>query len=143
MAGYHLLPILKPSNVQASSKVTPRGGAEICVLLFLGGGPSQVDTFDLREGSWTPEDFDIRTVKSGLRMPVGLLPNLSYMTDKYCIVRSVQTWEIDHGRGSYYVQAGRLFSQSRVKEIPSVGALIAYESAERRRASDFLPPSSP
>ena len=140
VAGYHLLSILKPSNVQASSKVEPRGGAEICVLIFLGGGPSQVDTFDLREGSWTPEDFDIRTVESGLRMPVGLLPNLSYLTDKYCIVRSVQTWEIDHGRGSYYVQAGRLFSQSRVKEIPSVGALIAYESAERRRASDFLPP---
>ena len=133
VGGYHLLPMLKPLNVHASERAQPRGGAEVCVLLFLGGGPSQVDTFDLREGPWTPEDFDIKTVKPGLQMPVGLLPKLSYLTDKYSIVRSIQSWEIDHGRASYYVQAGRLFSPARVGEIPSVGALIAYERAKQKK----------
>ena len=140
VAGYHLLPIVKPKNVQAAARVEPRGGAEVSILLFLAGGPSQIDTFDLKEGPWTPEDFDIRTVKPGLRMPVGLMPKLSARTDQYAIVRSLEAWEIDHTRGSYYVQAGRILSPARVKEIPSVGALIAYESASRRKESDFLPP---
>ena len=139
VAGYHLLPMLAPRNVRAASKVEPRGGAEVTILLFLSGGASQTDTFDVREGKWTPPDFDIRTITPGLRMPVGLLPSLSRQTDKYCIVRSIEAWEIDHGRGSYYVQAGRLLSPARVKEIPSVGAVIAYETAGRRKESDYLP----
>lgn len=140
VAGYHLLPFLSPKNVQAAAKVEPRGGAEVCILLFLAGGPSQVDTFDLKEGPWTPEDFDIRAVKPGLRMPVGLMPKLSARTDEYAIVRSLEAWEIDHTRGTYYVQAGRILSPAREREVPSVGALIAYEGASRRKESDFLPP---
>jgi len=28
---------------------------------------SQLDSFDLKEGKWTPPDFDVRTVKPGVR----------------------------------------------------------------------------
>jgi len=140
IAAYSLLPILKPRNVQADTKVQPRGGAEICILLFLSGGPSQPDTFDVKEGRWTPEDFDIQTIKPGLRMPVGLMPRLAERTDKYAIVRSLEAWEATHPRGAYYLQAGRLLSPARLQEIPSVGSVMAYESLRHRRDSDFLPP---
>lgn len=140
VSGYHLAPMLKPLNVEASSKLQPRGGAEVVVLLFLQGGPSQLDTFDVKEGAWTPQDFDIQTVKPGLRMPIGLLPNLAKCTDKYTIVRSMEAWESEHARGTYYLQAGRIFSPARVSEIPSVGALVAYESEKKRKARDYLPP---
>lgn len=140
ITGYHMMPMLKPLNVEASSKAEPRGSAEVVVLLFLQGGPSQLDTFDVKEGAWTPKDFDIQTVKPGLRMPMGLLPNLAKCTDKYTIIRSMEAWESEHARGTYYLQAGRIFSPARVSEIPSVGALIAYESAKKRKESDYLPP---
>jgi hypothetical protein len=61
-AGYELLPMMAPLQVRAPGKVTPRGSAEFCIFLFLVGGPPQMDTFDLKEGKWTPQDFDIRTM---------------------------------------------------------------------------------
>ncbi len=138
--GYSLAPILRASNVEAKSSAKMRGGADVCILLFLQGGPSQLDTFDVKEGKWTPEDFDIQTVKPGVRMPVGLMPELSKRLDKYAIIRSLEAWEAEHARGTYYLQAGRILSPARLQEIPSVGSVIAYETRDQRRASDFLPP---
>ena len=134
VTSYSLLPTLKANNVVAKEKAQPRGGAEVCILLFLQGGPSQLDTFDVKEGKWTPQDFDIQTVKPGLRMPMGLLPRLAQRTDKYTIVRSLEFWEAEHARGTYYLQAGRILSPARLNEIPSVGSIIAYETLDRRKA---------
>ncbi len=139
-AGYSLLPMLRANNVEAQSKVTPRGGAELCIFIMLQGAPSQMDTFDVKERPETPQDFDIRTIKDGVRMPVGTMPRLSERLDKFAIIRSMEFWESCHNRGTYYMQAGRAISPSRLKEIPSIGAVLAYEHLERRREGDFLPP---
>jgi hypothetical protein len=139
-AGFHLLPMLAPLQVKAQDKVTPRGSADFCIFLFLVGGPPQLDTFDVKEGKWTPQDFDIRTISPEIKMPVGLFPKLSTKMNHLLLARSVEAWESVHERGQYYIQAGRAFSAARVKEVPSVGSLVAYEYLSRRRDSDFLPP---
>lgn len=139
VAGYHLLPMLAPLQVRATEKVSPRGSAEFCIFLFLVGGPPQLDTFDLKEGKWTPADFDIRTITPEVKMPYALFPKLSGKLQHLVFARSVEAWESVHERGQYYVQAGRAFS-SRAKEIPSVGSIIAYEFLSRRKDTDFLPP---
>jgi Protein of unknown function (DUF1501) len=141
-AGYSLLPMARPFQVHASKKVDPRGSAEFCIFLFLMGGPPQLDTFDVKEGNWTPPDFDIRTLTPEIRMPVAIFPKLSEKKrlDQLLLARSVEAWEAAHERGQYYIQAGRAFSGARAKEIPSVGSLVAYEYESRRRPGDFLPP---
>src|SRR5262249_25031631 len=45
-----------------------------------------------------------------------------------------------HSRGQYYLQTGHAISAARIKEMPSIGAVVAYESLARRKDSDFLPP---
>jgi hypothetical protein len=130
----------RPLQIQAVEKVQPRGSAECCIFLFLMGGPPQMDTFDVKEGKWTPSDFDIRTVKPGIRMPDGLLPKLCDRMEHLMLARSVEAWEGVHERGQYYIQAGRAFTAARVNEIPSVGSIIAYEFLSRRKDSDYLPP---
>jgi hypothetical protein len=140
VAGYTLLPTLRPHNVEAKESVKPRGGAEVCIFIDLMGGPSQIDTFDVKEGPWTPADFDVRATKHGTRMPVGLFPNLTERLDKFAIIRSMQYWERAHVRGTYYLQAGRVLSQDRLKEIPSIGSVVAYETMAASKESDFLPP---
>lgn len=140
VAAYTLLPMLHPTNVQASRKVGVRNSAEFVIFLFLQGGASQLDTFDFKEGPWTPADFDSRTVGPHLKMPYGLLPQLAGMSDKYAIVRSCEAWESAHSRAQYYIQVGHVFSPSRIKEMPSVGSIVAYEFEARRKESDFLPP---
>ncbi len=140
ISGYHLLPFAAPSNVQAQSKVSPRGSADCVIFLNLLGGPSQMDTFDVKEGKWGPENRDVRTVKQGYRFPYGLMPKLADSLDDLLIVRSMEAWETVHSRGQYYLQTGHAVSPARGKEMPSMGAVIAYETASRRKESDFLPP---
>src|SRR5258706_16089441 len=55
---------------------TLRNSAKNCILIFLSGAPSQIDTFDLKEGFWTPLDFAPTTYKSSsgeVRFPQGLM----------------------------------------------------------------------
>ncbi|MSO23046.1 MAG: DUF1501 domain-containing protein [Acidobacteria bacterium] len=70
LSGFELLPMLRPFAVKAGEKAHPRGSADYCIFVFLQGGPSHIDSFDLKEGRWTPQDFDVRTVQPGLRIPV-------------------------------------------------------------------------
>lgn len=138
---FYLMPILRPFNVRASSKPALRGTAEYCIFLFLNGGPSQIDTFDFKEGRWTPPDFDVRTIKGGpLKLPVGLFPRLAQCTEDLAIVRSVEAWEAGHSRAQFYLQVAHPISPARRNEMPSIGAVIAYEMQARRKSSDFLPP---
>jgi hypothetical protein len=140
LSGFYLLPMTRPLNVRAETKVKLRGEADHCIFVFLNGGASQLDTFDLKEGRWTPPDYDIRTVKPGIVLPYGQFPNLSEQVDRFAIVRSVEAWESSHSRGVYYAQVGHPFSPARQKEVPSIGAVVAYEFLSRRRPNDFLPP---
>jgi hypothetical protein len=132
--------MLRPVDVVAKENMTPRGGAEYCVFLFLNGGASQLDSFDIKEGKWTPPDFDVRTVKPGIRLPYSLFPKLSGNLDRLVIARAVEAWESAHSRAQYYMQVGHPFSPARRNEMPALGAVIASEFASRRQESDFLPP---
>ena len=140
VSGFWVLPMLRPLNVTAKESVTPRGGAEYCIFLFLNGGASQLDSFDIKEGKWTPPDFDVRTVKPGIRLPYSLFPQLSEQLDHLVIARSVEAWESAHSRAQYYMQVGHPFSPARRNEMPALGAVIASEFASGRKDSDFLPP---
>src|SRR5580700_9910284 len=140
LSGFYLLPMLRPINVQAKQTVQPRGAAEYCVFLFLNGGAPQLDTWDLKEGRWTPPDFEVRRTGSGILWPYGQFPKLAARLDRVALARSTAAWENAHARAQYYTQVGHIFSPARANEMPSVGAVVAYEFASRRRVTDFLPP---
>ncbi|MCY3759112.1 MAG: DUF1501 domain-containing protein, partial [Acidobacteria bacterium] len=136
-----LSPMMDPLNLRAARKVNPRGSADYCIFLFLDGGPSQIDTFDFKEGRYTPADFDVRTVKGGmLKLPYALFPRLSEKLDDLAILRSVEAWEAGHSRAQYVLQVAHPVSPARRAEMPSLGSVIAYEMEARRKPGDFLPP---
>ncbi len=140
VTGWGLLPMLAPRNVRAAGGVKPRGSADTVIFVNLLGGPSQMDTFDVKEGKWALESRDIRTTKQGYQFPYGLMPKLPELLDDITIVRSIEAWETIHSRGQYYLQTGHAVSPARVKETPSLGAIVAYEMLAHRKESDFLPP---
>ena len=43
-------------------------------------------------------DFDVRTVKPGVRMPYSLFPKLSGQLDHLVVARSVEAWESAHSK---------------------------------------------
>ena len=95
LSGYFLLPF-RPMETAAKAAVSPIGTAKNCIFILLTGAPSHIDTFDLKEGPWTPAYFN-PTSYGDLRFPQGLMPNLATHLDSIAFVRSVQAWAVAHG----------------------------------------------
>ncbi len=139
LAGLDFLPLLAPTNVRAAGGASPRGTARFCLFFMLDGGQSHVDGWDLKEGKWTPPDFDVSEIKPGLKWPMALYPNLAKQLDRVTLVRSLNAWDSVHGRAQYYVQAAHPFNPALQKEIPPIGSVAAMELHSQRRATDCLP----
>ncbi|MDE0101072.1 MAG: DUF1501 domain-containing protein [Bryobacterales bacterium] len=140
ITGGALAPMVGPLKASAAGNADVRGGAKCVVVLNLVGGPSQMDTFDVKEYPTTPDDVDIRTTSLGYRWPYGLLPKTAGILDELCVVRSMGAWETFHNLAQYNMQTGHPFNASRAREIPSIGSVIAYELLSEAQDSDFLPP---
>jgi uncharacterized protein (DUF1501 family) len=106
-----------------------------CILLWMAGGPSQTDTFDMKPGHENGGEFkEIATNVPGVRFSEHM-PKLAQHADKLAIIRSLSTKEGDHERGSYLMRTGQ--APMSVINYPSVAAALAKELAT---AEDFLPP---
>lgn len=98
-----------------------------CILLFLVGGPSQIDTWDPKpeaaEGVRGPFRA-IRTNVPGIRISEHF-PSMAAMADRYAIVRSVHhTAAPIHETGMQLMQTGRLDGGGL--EHPHFGAALSY-----------------
>lgn len=99
---------------------------ELSVLLvFLRGGVSQIDTWDMKPDAPTAEargEFKpIETNVSGIQM-CELLPGLAKQTDKLTILRGASHHEGEHDNAMQFVLTG--YHPSLGKVYPNVGAVL-------------------
>lgn len=120
-----------------------RGKADHCIFMWLGGGMSQVDTFDPKargNPKSTPKipgtDYGvIDTAVPGVRFTEHLA-RTARLADRLTAIRTVNHHVIDeHAFATNLVHTGRLTSGSTV--YPSIGSVVAHE---RGAASDTVPP---
>src|SRR4051812_1682005 len=72
-----------------------------CILLWMNGGPSQLDTFDPKPDHANGGPVRaIPTTVPGLRISE-YLPRLAGRAEHLVVVRGMATREADHGRGAY------------------------------------------
>jgi hypothetical protein len=103
-----------------------------CIVLWMGGGPSQMDTFDLKPDHENGGEFkEIATNVPGIRISEHL-PKLAQQADKLAIIRSLSTKEGDHTRGTYLMQTGQP-PMGPIK-YPSMGSVFARELGDRKDA---------
>jgi hypothetical protein len=96
-----------------------------CILLWMSGGPSQLDTFDLKPGHPNAGPFQpIATSVPGIQISEHL-PRIAKLMDHLAIVRSMTSKEGDHGRATYLLRTGYL-PQGPV-QYPTLGALVSNE----------------
>jgi hypothetical protein len=96
-----------------------------CILLWMSGGPSQTDTFDMKPDHENGGEFhEIQTAAPGLRFSEHL-PNLAAMADKLAVLRGLNTKEGDHGRGTYLMRTGH--KPMGPVQHPSIGASLANQ----------------
>jgi hypothetical protein len=120
------------------------GHARAVILIYLFGGPSQLDTFDMKP--LAPADFrgefqPIETNVPGIQI-CEHFPLLARQTDKYAIVRSMNHGHPRHGYGLYYAFTGRehprpdLDAAPSENDFPTLGSLV---SRLADRQSSFPP----
>src|SRR5437762_1618887 len=69
-----------------------------CILLWMNGGPTQTDTFDMKPGHQNGGQFQpIATKAAGVRISEHL-PQLAARAQHLAILRGLSTKEGDHGR---------------------------------------------
>ena len=99
------------------------------ILLWMGGGPSTIDLWDLKPGSATGGPFkQIATTADGVAI-CEHLPLMAQQMHQMAIVRSMSTREADHMRGRYYMHTGYVPNPNVTH--PSYGSVIAHELAHK------------
>ncbi|MEO1982564.1 MAG: DUF1501 domain-containing protein, partial [Fuerstiella sp.] len=96
-----------------------------CILLWMSGGPSQMETFDPKEehenGGPTKS---IETSVPGIRISENL-PQTAQVMDHLAVIRSMSTKEGDHSRATYFMHTGYL-PQGPIR-YPTVGSFLSKE----------------
>ncbi len=113
-----------------------RGGrAKSVIFLFLFGGPSQLETFDMKPDA--PQDIRGPFRPTACRTP-GLLmcdqlPRLANVSDKFSVVRTMTHSYNDHSGGGHYIQTGKRWHipigggfNATTSDWPAMGSVVEY-----------------
>jgi hypothetical protein len=96
-----------------------------CILLWMSGGPSQTDTFDMKPGHRNAGSFQpIETSVPGIQISEHL-PQLAKQMEHVALIRSMSTKEGDHSRATFFLRTGYL-PQGPV-QYPTLGSLYSKE----------------
>ena len=94
-----------------------------CILLWMNGGASQIDTFDMKPGRTTGGPFrPIQSKVNGLQV-CEYLPKVGAIADKLAVIRSMKTQSPDHPDGIYHMHT--CYKMNERTPHPELGAVIA------------------
>jgi uncharacterized protein (DUF1501 family) len=138
LLGLTLPQLLSASPAPASSPTF--GRAKRCIFLFMWGGPSQLETWDLKPDA--PQEVrgefhPISTKVADLHI-CEHFPRLAQRTDKLCLVRSMTHGNADHTTSTSFLLTGQppVASGDVRTQWPNIGSVLAALG----RGSGALPP---
>jgi hypothetical protein len=111
-----------PIDLGAQTLTPSHPAARACIVLWLEGGPSQIDTFDPTPGNGTFRAIDTRA--PGVQI-CEHLPRFADRMDKIALVRSFSSAEGNHQRARYLVHTG--YAPTPTLTHPSIGSIVARE----------------
>jgi hypothetical protein len=106
------------------------------ILLWMSGGPSTMDIWDLKPGASTGGQFRPISTNGDVQI-CEHLPLMAQNMDKCSIIRNMSTREADHTRGTYYMHTGYV-PNPNIKH-PSYGSVISHELAGSRPDLEIPP----
>ncbi|MCA9084620.1 MAG: DUF1501 domain-containing protein [Planctomycetaceae bacterium] len=106
----------------SANQVVPK---KKCILLWMSGGPSQLETFDPKSGHENGGPTgSIETSVPGIRFAEHL-PQLAKVAEHMAVIRSMSTKEGDHSRATYFNHTGYL-PQGPLR-YPTMGSFLGRE----------------
>jgi hypothetical protein len=111
----------------AAGQVNPNARGKAAIFVQLAGGPSHIDTFDLKPNAPDTHRGEFRPIKTNVP---GIeicehLPKLAQCADKYAILRGVSHTLAAHDLGTKYLNTGNRPLPSL--EFPGYGSVIMKE----------------
>jgi hypothetical protein len=96
-----------------------------CVLLWMNGGPSTIDLWDLKVGHENGGPFkEIATATPGAKISEHL-PKIAARMKQIAVVRSMTSKEGDHGLATYFAHTG--YASRGPIRYPSIGSVVAKQ----------------
>lgn len=127
---------LSLAEVLRLQDVCARGAAQRdlnCIFIFIVGGMPQQDMWDLKpdapaeiRGDFEPIDTAVPGIQIG-----DVLPQISRVTDKFAILRSLTHGDSDHGRGFHIMMTGKkagvgdFNGNQNNNQHPCLGSMVA------------------
>jgi hypothetical protein len=112
-----------------ASEVAGRGGKhKACVLLWMDGGPSHVETFDPKPEASSQVHGGFKAVATsvaGIQI-TEKLPRFAKLMQHAALLRGMSTEEADHGRARVYMHTGYRPGQGGV-DYPGLGSIVSAE----------------
>ncbi len=130
------------ANPEPVSRTGGFGRARSVLLLFTGGGVSQLDTFDPKPDAPVEirgEFESISTAVAGTRF-CEHLPRLARLADRFALVRSMSHDDTDHGSACYLALSGQFHARKSSNppvlptDFPTYGSIL-----RRVRPTDRFP----
>src|SRR5437773_5375397 len=125
--GLSLPQYLRAMAESAGKPAANSAKAKRCILLWMQGGPSHVDTFDPKPEAPAEVRGEFATVPTtlpGVRL-VEHLPLLAQQTDKFSIIRGHNPQNGSHGTADHLMMSGHKFNPSL--PFPCYGSVVAKE----------------
>ena len=129
LAGGTGLSLLVPGLSEAAARARGPERAKSLVVIWLAGGPSQLDTWDPHPGKLgLPADFAIDTTIKGAQV-ARHFPRVAEQLHHMNVLRSLVSREGDHERATYFVKTG--YRPDPTVKHPALTALVAHEQPAR------------
>jgi uncharacterized protein (DUF1501 family) len=141
MSGW--MPVLAAHAAQVQDQTGKPVSHKKCILLWMNGGPSHKDTFDLKPISAQPSPFKaIDTNVPGIRISENF-PKLARLMNHATIIRSMSTLEGAHPRARFHMHTGYREGIGGLV-YPSLGSIVSKEIGDPSRPlPNFVSVSQP
>ncbi|MEM6468148.1 MAG: DUF1501 domain-containing protein [Planctomycetota bacterium] len=122
-----------------ASEANGKSTAKSCILIWLDGGPSHLETFDPKPDA--PAEVrgplaTVRTTVPGIHFGE-CLPRTASLMKHIAVIRSMTSPLGEHNFGTHYLMTG--YKPSPVLEYPSIGSVLSHSRANQ--SGGVLPPN--
>jgi hypothetical protein len=127
------------ARASGSEGIGPPARADACILVWLSGGPSHLDTFDPKPDAGADVRGEFRPIETsvpGVSLSE-VLPRLAAKLDRFTLMRSMTSPEAEHDRASHHMLTG--YRPSPALVYPAHGSVVA-KLRETAARSSTLPP---
>ena len=144
--GLGLLGLNMPKLLAAEKKPGPKAKIKSVVFLYQFGGPSHLDTFDMKPDAPAGIRGPLKSIASNVPgLPVcEHLPRMAQMMDKVTLIRSMNHTMKNHNSASYYALTGRappvddIRLRDTLELFPAYGSVVSELGRTSREVPTFV-----